>query len=395
MADRKVEGQRPAGHRERQWPRITGAEPLEDGEEGGQFEFGQSGDDVAHRLSLVVGHHELVLQEALGAIQPVPVGDTVERVEEPGHVMGLGHLVFGCLAEPHLVEGGHGQGVEQSAGRGEGHPGEGFWHEGPHLLRIGPEAGREVLGPGVVAPGQHRPAKPLAGGLAVDPRHRVAVVVVAPEHLVHDVVEVFGPFGVDQDVARLHRDQLHGGFGDDPREAHPAGRGPEEFGIGGGRHLDRADRRHQGHGEHVRAETSVHVVVLAVDVRRNGSADGHKPGARCDRNEPTEGNQAFHQGLQAHPARHPESSAFQVDGEDPVQPVHVDHDPTGVLGGVPVAATEAPGDDSPAVAGSGDLLHQAAETGRGQGMDDLGGARSGPTPTGEDFVAGVNGSHAT
>ena len=40
VADREVEGQRPAGHGERQRARVAGPEPLEHGQEAGQPERG-------------------------------------------------------------------------------------------------------------------------------------------------------------------------------------------------------------------------------------------------------------------------------------------------------------------------------------------------------------------
>ena len=61
---------------------VPGTEPLE------HVEAGQvaGGDDHLHappeRLGLVEGHDELVLQEAVRTVDPVPLGHDVQRVEE-------------------------------------------------------------------------------------------------------------------------------------------------------------------------------------------------------------------------------------------------------------------------------------------------------------------------
>ena len=192
------------------------------------------------------------------------------------------------LAEPELVEGADGQRVEQAARRSQRHPGQLAGHEGPGLVGVAGQAGGQVGEPGVVAPGEHRAAEAAARRLAVDPGHRVPVAVVTVQHLVHDVVEVDGPLGVDQHVAGLHRDHLQGGVGHDPGEAHAAGRGPEEIGVRVGGDGVGPGRGDQGHRHDVRAEAAVDVVVLAVDVGGDRPADRHQAGARGHGYEPAE-----------------------------------------------------------------------------------------------------------
>ncbi len=67
---------------------------------------------------------------------------------------------------------------------------------------------RQIVERRVVAARQHGAAEVATTGEAVDPRDRVAVVVVAFEHARHAVVDVGGAFGVAHDARRLDRLQL-------------------------------------------------------------------------------------------------------------------------------------------------------------------------------------------
>ena len=168
----------------------------------------------------------------LRAVEAVPGPDPVERVEETGHVVGLGHLVRGRLAEPELVEGPDGQRVEQATGRGDGHPDQRSWGRtlGPAPaaavgVRAGPRSGHGCRGSGRSDPAGHRSpgsrSRPPSSGRRRSP---VSIMSMA-------VVEVLGPFGVHQHVAGLDRDHPERGPGDDAGEAHAAGRGPEQIRV--------------------------------------------------------------------------------------------------------------------------------------------------------------------
>src|SRR6202000_1703952 len=100
-------------------------------------------------------HGELVLQEAGGPVEQVPVGDDVERVEEAGDRLGVAYLVPGRLAEPELVEGGDRERVEQPTRRGRRDPEPGVGREG---RRPGYQLRRQVVEAGVVAAGEDAPA---------------------------------------------------------------------------------------------------------------------------------------------------------------------------------------------------------------------------------------------
>ena len=61
------------------------------------------------------GHHELVLQEALGAVDAVPLPHAVQGMEEGADALDLAPALLGGLAEPRLVERGHARPVQQAA----------------------------------------------------------------------------------------------------------------------------------------------------------------------------------------------------------------------------------------------------------------------------------------
>ena len=88
------------------------------------------------------------------------------------------------------------------------------------------------------------------------------------------------------------------------------------------------------------------VVVLAVDVGGDRSADGHVAGAGGDRHEEAAGHEVAHQRVDAGAGRGPHDAGGRVE----VEVAHaggVDHPAAGVLGAVAVAPAEAAGDDAP------------------------------------------------
>ncbi len=331
------------------------------------------------------------------AVEPVPAPDSVERMEEAGHVLWLGLLEAGRVAEPELVERGHRHRVEQSTGGSDRYPQEGPGDELSCRFGTSAQTPGQILQAGMVAAGEHRPAQSVTGRLTVDPCHRVAVVTVPGEHLLHHRVEIGGSFGVDQQVAGLDRDHLDGRVGDDAGEAHAPRCRPEQRRIRLGGHPSGPGGGHQGHLEDVRTEAPVDVVVLAVDVGSDGAPDGDQPGTRGHRDEPTERHQTLHQRLQADPGPHCHDARVEVDLEVGVEPGRVDHRAAGVLGGVSVAPAQSPGDHpAPTPARRGDRIGQRLfDRVRVHRSDHLGGSRGGPTPPRQQCsVPPVNGHAA-
>ena len=193
----------------------------------------------AHDALRPVRHDELVLHEPVRAVDAVPSGDGVERVEEAGDALDLVLAAPRRLAEPDLVEGSDRQRVEQTvrattAVRGAGPRGENC--RGARAVRLG-----HLVEARVIAACEHRSSELLATRETVDPRDRVPVAVVALEHARHAVVDVGRAFGVDVDVRGLDRLELERRLGHDAGQAHAARGRPE--GVVVGRDGERARAR--------------------------------------------------------------------------------------------------------------------------------------------------------
>ena len=148
----------------------------------------------------------------------------------------------------------------------------------------------------MAATDQHGAAEAAAAREAVDPGDRIAVALVLLVHERHQLVEVGAALRVGPDAAGLDRQQLQGRLGDDAREAEAARGRPELVGSVVGCQAEvLAGRGAQLHGQDVVAEAAVAVVVLAVDVAGDRSADGDVARAGRDRHEPSEGHDQSHQ----------------------------------------------------------------------------------------------------
>ena len=275
---------------------------------------------TAERLVGLERHDELVLQEPMRPVHPVPLGDDVQRMEELGDVLHLAHPVVRRLAVPELAERlGRGL-VDQPVGEDLRH---GAQRGGDEPQRVAaPQLGRQIGQPRLAAAGQHRPAQVLAPGYRVEPGDRVGVCVVAGRHRGHQIVEVGAPVGVDDEVGGLgalqgHRCGQHG-----PGQAHAADGRPEDpLGVGVRRHGPHLTVGHQQvQRDDVVAEAALGVVVLAMHVGGDRPTDGDLAGARQHRDPQAEREQRPHQGVQAHPGLHRDRRrlARRVDGEDPV-----------------------------------------------------------------------------
>ena len=80
--------------------------------------------------------------------------------------------------------------------------------------------------------------------------------------------------------------------------------------------------RLQEQGLDVGREGAIMVMVLAVHVGADGSADGHLAGAGRHHGPEAEGHQGSHQPVQADAGLDPGPAPFQIDGENPVQAGH-------------------------------------------------------------------------
>src|SRR5271170_5993934 len=111
----EVEGERPTLDREGKRSGAARAEPLQHGEEGGQARRAEQLYNSPESITLVESHDELVLEEPARAVEQVPIGHAVKRMEERGDRV---NLTFGStrgLAVPGLVEDGHGERVQKTS----------------------------------------------------------------------------------------------------------------------------------------------------------------------------------------------------------------------------------------------------------------------------------------
>lgn len=114
---------------------------------------------------------------------------------------------------------------------------------------------------------------------------------------------------------------------------------------------DAAIGNEQLHGDDVVAEGTCRVVVLAVDVRANCTADGDLAGTGKNRNPQAVGKGSLHELVQGDAAVNVNDARLRIDGVDVVEGLHVDDEATAVLGGVTVGAAHATSDDTAAQVG--------------------------------------------
>lgn len=197
----------------------------------------------------------------------------------------------------------------------------------------------------VVAAGQHRAPRSRTAREQVDPGDRVAVPVVGGRQPGHQVVQVPCPFGVHRHQRRLDRLELDRRGQDHTGQAHAAG-GRVEQGRAAAHRADLPVGGEEFEGQDVPGEATADVVVLAVDVGADRPADRDIARAGRHRHEPAQRQQYPHQPVQgdARVAQH--DAGGGVDHVDAVQGRHVEHRPAGVLRGVPVSPSQAPGDAS-------------------------------------------------
>ena len=136
---------------------------------------------------------------------------------------------------------------------------------------------------------------------------------------------------------------------------------------------------HQRHRRDVPAEAAVAVVVLSVDVRRDGAANGHTASPGGDRNE-SPLRQDFSQELvDAHPGADGHESTAAVNRTDRVESGHVEDEAARPLPGVAVAPPQATRDHAP-TSGAVQELHDLVAAARG---DHIAHGSGRPSPTGQ------------
>ena len=136
-----------------------------------------------------------------------------------------------------------------------------------------PRADGKISRDGVVRPGQHGTTQVAPCGQAVDPGHRVPVGVLVLGQTGHAGIEIICPFGVDEHGRRLDRQQPQDCLEDHAGKAHATTGRPEDVITLRGAALDKPCRSCDSQVVEVPADGAVDVVVLAVDVTRDGTAE--------------------------------------------------------------------------------------------------------------------------
>ena len=244
--------------------------------------------------------------------------------------------------------------------------------------RAVPPAGGREIGAGMVAADQHRAPEAATAREAVDPGHRVAVLVVARRHTRHRVVEVPGALAVHGHVGGLDPQEPQPRGQHDPGEPHPAGRRIEQL-VAAREPNSLARGCQELEPDHVVAEGAVAVMVLPVHVCGDRAADRDVPGTRRDRHEEAHRDEQLHELLDAHPGVDRRLARLLVDLPDGGQQRHREHAAAGVLRGVAVAAAE-PARQRAARTGARERLGDVI---RCAGLHDLRPARRGPAPAGQ------------
>ncbi len=92
------------------------------------------------------------------------------------------------------------------------------------------------------------------------------------------------------------------------------------------------------------AEAALLVMVLAMDVSGDGTADSYEPGARADWDEPTFGHADPHEPVETHPGLDDDQTDPSVEPQHPAASGHVQDPAARVLSRVTICAAEAPGE---------------------------------------------------
>ena len=164
------------------------------------------------------------------------------------------------------------------------------------------------------------------------------------------LVETAGGGGVGDEVSTLGPLELDLRPKDDASQADSRDRRPEQLALGvvgaagGGQGEDASIGHQQRDLDNVLAEGSGAVMILAMDVVRDGSTDGDLPGARQHRNPQTEREGHGHQLIEGDSGVEVDDPGGVIDRVDALELRHVDGQATDVLRGFVVGTSQSAGD---------------------------------------------------
>ncbi|MHC2511535.1 hypothetical protein ACVII1_006773 [Bradyrhizobium elkanii] len=275
VADRKVHRQRVAAERKRHRPAAF-AKLLEHREKrriaAPRHAIENFGENAARAVER---DHALILHEATPAVDPVPIGDRIERKEirVPMDQPRLARM-RGAAAEVQLIEHPHRCAIEQPS-RKQLRDREPRRAKPGKRLEVGPQH-ILVAARGVLGQIEQRPSERRAARQAVDPGHRIGARCAAFQ-LIDRRVEIAGDAGVLPQPGGLDRQQPQRRVEDHARQAHAAQRRREQRGVFRTRAGDDlAARQREAERIDDGAETAIAMMVLAVNVGRDRAADRHE-----------------------------------------------------------------------------------------------------------------------
>ena len=200
-----------------------------------------------------------------------------------------------------------------------------------------------------------RPSHLRSLGEQIEPGNRVAMALLAG-HQLERLLQAVCPIDVRRDPWRGKRLGLDGRLQDHACEPHAAERCVEQLGVGLGRDLDAAARRGaQRKRDHMAGHPPVAVVVLAVDVARDGASERHVSRAGDHGQREAVGGQAHHELGDRRTGLRGDEPRPVVYREDAIPARHVQHVSAVVLSRIAVAASGAPRDHA------GARRHRAGE----------------------------------
>ncbi len=216
-------------------------------------------------VSVLFRNKALVLQKPSLAVNPIPVANAVERIEK----LVVGDDALHGLSRPTPVV----QGVESAHREGVQQKGGGVARNGDASLFFdAPSCSLGVLGEE-----EHAATQLSASRKTIDPRDRIGRLGISLQ-------QVCKLTKVARTLARLkHRDARHAlhaerELEDNSQKSHSAANGVKQVGVLAPRAGDdRAIREHDAHVPYVASKTSFLVMIFAVNIAGDSSAQRHIP----------------------------------------------------------------------------------------------------------------------